>query len=234
VRVACDTDKIQEDPLDVGARRKMLSSVISTVIVVIIHSVCTCRRVFSGTAAHAAVEHQERRMIGRETKREGGLKKEGGRTGTSVSHTSGRERDAQCASCAHIHAAAPRRRSQTQFAGSDRVDCLLLELCIESLLKMLCECVLMLTFLNAGRVLDVDVGEVLFKLVTCAFSGPIGVEYDDPLRVIATYEMFVDGLGVDSDTVKVFLFLAQDVVPAGPCASIDARKRCRIVGHRGR
>ena len=52
--------------------------------------------------------------------------------------------------------------------------------------------------------MDVDVGEVLFKLVTCAFSGPIGVKYDDQLRVITTYEMFVDGLGVDSDTVKVF------------------------------
>lgn len=57
VRVACDTNKIQEEPLAVGARRKMLSSVISTVIVVIIHSVCTCRRLFSG-AAHAGVEHQ--------------------------------------------------------------------------------------------------------------------------------------------------------------------------------
>jgi hypothetical protein len=78
---------------------------------------------------------RERRMIGRETGRERGLKKQGGRAGTSGSHTSGRERAVQCASCAHIHAAAPRRRSQTQFAGSDRVIYLLLELCIESLLK---------------------------------------------------------------------------------------------------
>ena len=87
-------------------------------------------------------------MIGRETKREGELKKEGDRAGTSGSHTSGRERAAQCASCAHIHADAPRRRSQTQFAGLDKVGCLFLELCIENLLKMLCECVLMLTLLE--------------------------------------------------------------------------------------
>lgn len=49
--------------------------------------------------------------------------------------------------------------------------------------------------------LDVDVSEELFEIVTCAFSGPIRVQYADSLRAIATEQMFVDCLGVD--TVEV-------------------------------